>query len=97
MNVRRSRAQGPAVGRIPGVPKSILDYDASLIFEPVSYREIAAEAIHEYMMDRDRSPDPIVRQRSHFEGYMQAQDLNRALARAVSDEDIQAHILIIHI
>eukprot|EP01036_Dinobryon_divergens_P031941 gene31941-41435_t len=49
-----------------------------------------AEAIQEYMMDRDFSPDPDIRQKSHFEGYMQSQDLNQALARAISDDDVQA-------
>jgi len=77
------------VGRIAGVPKSILNFDTSLIFEPVSYREIAAEAIREFMMERDLSPDPDVRQMSHFEGYMQPQEFNQALARVIPDEDIQ--------
>ena len=65
-------------------------------------------------MDREFSPDPDIRQKSHFEGlfliiidtfcvhkinfwnfflenegYMQSQDLNQALARAISDEDVQ--------
>lgn len=85
------RPRTPAtVGRIAGVPKSVLDFDASLLFEPVSYREIAAEAMREYMMDRDYSSNPDIRQRSHFEGYLQPQEINQVLARAIAPEDVQA-------
>ena len=65
-------------------------------------------------MDRDFSPDPDIRQKSHFEGlffiidilgpiklkfeicvgYMQSQDLNQALARAISDDDVQVSMYV---
>ena len=38
------------------------------MFEPSTYREIAAESIREYMQDREFSADPKIREVAHFEG-----------------------------
>eukprot|EP01038_Epipyxis_sp_PR26KG_P015300 gene15300-20611_t len=47
----------------PSSRKQILSYDPSRIFEPISYREIAAEAMGEYMRSREYSSDPDIRHR----------------------------------
>ena len=65
----------------------MLDYDPSRIFEPVAYREIAAEAMRTYMQEREMSPDVTVRDGSHFEGKLTPQEFNRAITRAISAED----------
>jgi hypothetical protein len=87
---RRIRNRPAPVGRIAGVPRSALEYDLTLIFEPVAYREIAAAAIHEHMMEREYSADPEVRQYSHFEGHLTPQDFNEVTTRAISVEDQRA-------
>ena len=42
-----------------------LSYDPSRMFEPLMYRELAAETVREYMQGREYSPDPDVSTRTH--------------------------------
>lgn len=79
-------------GRIGGVAKSVLDFDLSLIFEPVTYREIAAGAIGEYLDSRDYSSDPDVRQTGHFEGYLSPQAFSQLIARPIATDDVKSMI-----
>ena len=77
-------------GRIAGVPKSVLEYDVSLCFEPSAYREVAAESMREYMLSREFSDDPKVRQISHFEGHLTPQEFNAAITRVIPKDDMEA-------
>ena len=51
-----------------------LSYDPSRMFEPLMYRELAAETVREYMQGREYSPDPDIRRHAHFEGHLAPQD-----------------------
>lgn len=70
--------------------KGVLHYDPSRIFETVSYREIAAEAMKDYMKSREYSNDPAIREIAHFEGRLSPQKLNSIITRSIPDEDIIA-------
>lgn len=65
-------------------------FEFAKMFEPSSYREIAAESIREYMQDREYSLDPQIRQVAHFEGYLSANDFNHAISYAIDEEDIKS-------
>ena len=65
-------------------------FEFAKMFEPSSYREIAAESIREYMQDREYSSDSRIRQKAHFEGYLSANDFNHAISYAIDEEDIQS-------
>ena len=70
--------------------RPVLSYDATRIFEPVSYREIAAETVREYMQDREYSSDPDVRRWAHFEGHLTPQEYHKVITRGIPEEDIKA-------
>ena len=70
--------------------RPVLSYDPTRMFEPLSYREIAAETVREYMQDREYSADPDVRRWAHFEGHLTPEDYHRVTTRSIPDEDIKA-------
>lgn len=76
-------------GRI-GTDRSTLAYDPSTIYEPVAYREIAAEAVRVYMQDRELSSNPDIRDVAHFEGHLTPQEFNKAITRPIPDDAIAA-------
>lgn len=67
-----------------------LSYDPSRMFEPLMYRELAAETVREYMQGREYSPDPDIRRQAHFEGHLAPQDFHRVITRGIPEEDIKA-------
>ena len=67
-----------------------LSYDPSRMFEPLMYRELAAETVREYMQGREYSPDPDIRRHAHFEGHLAPQDFHRVITRGIPEEDIKA-------
>ena len=54
-----------------------LSYDPSRMFEPLMYRELAAETVREYMQGREYSPDPDVSTRTHEHTKMYIDGINR--------------------
>jgi len=66
-----------------------MSFDPSQVFDTVQYREVAAEAIREYMFAREWESDAVTRETSHFEGKLTVFEINRALTRAIPDEDIE--------
>jgi len=80
----------PLPGRMNADRRSVLAYDASRQFEPVAYRELAAEAMREHMQGREYSMDPDIRQFAHFEGHLTPQEFHGAISRGIADEDIKA-------
>ena len=78
-------------GRLVGDHKAAISYEPSRMFEPVAYREVAAEAMREYMLSRDYSDDPDVRNVAHFEGGLSPEEYHRVITRAIPEEDI-AHM-----
>lgn len=72
---------------MPGSPAT--SFDPSQFFDTVQYREVAAEAIREYMHHREWESDAITRETSHFEGKLTVFEINRALTRAIPDDDIE--------
>jgi hypothetical protein len=60
------------------------------MFEPANYREIAAEAVREYMQDREYSQDPDIRQRAHFDGHLTPEAYHSIISRGVPEDDIKA-------
>ena len=68
---------------------SAMSFDPSQFFDTVQYREVAAEAIREYMYAREWESDAETRETSHFEGKLTVFEINRALTRAIPDEDIE--------
>lgn len=73
-------------GRVTGVAKSVLPYTASRTFEANSYREVAAGALRDHMLSREFSPDPEVRQLSHFEGHLQPEAFCNAISKGIPIE-----------
>ena len=67
---------------------NVMSYDPSLIYDTVSYREIAAESIREYMQDRELSNDPDIREIAHFEGKLTVYEYNKLITREISEKDI---------
>tara|TARA_B110000090_G_C12963112_1_gene285849 strand:- start:185 stop:433 length:249 start_codon:yes stop_codon:yes gene_type:complete len=53
------------------------------MFEPLASRELAAEALREYMQEREYSEDPDIRQFAHFEGHLTPQNFHRMSSRTV--------------
>lgn len=78
-------------GRLVGDYKTAVSYEPSRMFEPVSYREVAAEAMREHMLERDFSEDPDVRNMAHFEGGLSPEEYHKVITRAIPEEDI-AHM-----
>jgi len=74
-------------GRV-GTDRSTLAYDPSTIYEPVAYREIAAEAVRVYMQERELSSNPDIREVAHFEGHLTPQEFNKAITRPIPEEAI---------
>ena len=60
------------------------------MFEPTPYREVAAEAIREYMQEREYSADAKIRGRAHFEGYLTPYNFNKAISYAIDEADVSA-------
>lgn len=58
------------------------------MFEPLAYREVSAETLREYMNAREYSDDPDIRQISHFEGYLSAENFHKINIREIEQEDI---------
>ena len=75
-------------GRIVGNYKSAISYDPTRMFEPVGYREVAAEAMRDYLLEREYSADPDVRDLAHFEGSLSPETYHKIITRQISDEDI---------
>lgn len=67
-----------------------MKFELTKMFEPNPYREIASEAIREYMKGREYSDDPTIRRKAHFEGYLTAYDFNRAISFAINPDDVTA-------
>lgn len=76
-------------GKLTGERRSTLDFDLSRMFEPDAYREVAAEALRLYMLDREFSDDPDVRQFSHFEGHLNAENFHHAISRKIPADDVK--------
>ena len=76
-------------GKLSGERRSTLDFDLSRMFEPDAYREVAAEALRLYMLDREFSDDPDVRQFSHFEGHLNAENFHHAISRKIPADDVK--------
>ena len=89
LNINRRLRKRNQFNRITGNSRNIIGFDPSLIFQPNSYRNIAAEAVLEYMNNRELSKDPAIRQISHFEGYLSSQDFNSMIARTIPNDDIE--------
>jgi len=68
---------------LPPQSINVMSYDPSLFFDTVSYREIAAEAVREYMQDRELSSDPDVREVAHFEGKLTVHEYNKLITREI--------------
>jgi hypothetical protein len=67
-----------------------MKFELTKMFEPNPYREVASEAIREYMKAREYSDDPKIRRKANFEGYLTAYDFNRAISFAINPEDVLA-------
>eukprot|EP01041_Mallomonas_annulata_P005528 gene5528-11137_t len=76
--------------RITGTFRDAITYDPSQMFEPISYREIAGEAMREYMQEREMSPDPEIRQRAYFEGHLSPEQYHTIITRTIAQEDINS-------
>lgn len=68
--------------------KLALPFDPTRLFQPEAYRETAAGTIAEYMLSREMSADPKIRQVAHFEGHLTPQDFNEMMARPIEPEDV---------
>ena len=68
--------------------KSALSYDPTRMFEPVAYREIASEAMRDYIQSREFSDDPDIRNVAHFEGNLSPESYHKVITRAIPDEDV---------
>lgn len=75
-------------GRMGGGIKDTMSYDPSRMFQPIAYRELAAETIREHMQGREYSSDPDVRQWAHFEGELTVEEYHRVITRAIPDADV---------
>jgi len=75
-------------GRMVGDFKSAVSYEPSRMFEPVSYREIAAEAIREHLYSREFSSDPDIRNTAHFEGRFTPEEYHKAITRNIPQESV---------
>lgn len=67
-----------------------MTFDPSRMFEPLSYREISAETMREYILSREYSDDPDVREVAHFEGYLSPDMFHKLSIREIPEEDISA-------
>lgn len=76
-------------GKLTGERRSVLNFDPSRLFEPDSYREVAAEALRVYMRSREESDDPDVRQWSHFEGHLNPENFHHAISRKIAPDDVK--------
>lgn len=72
-----------------GESKSVLSYDPSRMFQPVAYREIAAEAMKEYIRSREYSTDPDVREIGHFENHLTPEQYHKVITRQIPPEEIK--------
>ena len=59
------------------------------MFEPVSYREVAAEAMREYMSGREFSDNPNIRNVAHFEGGLSPEGFHRVITRNIPNKNIE--------
>ena len=75
-------------GRMVGDYRSAVSYEPTRMFEPISYREVAAEAMREYLSSREYSSDPDVRNTAHFEGHLSPQEYHGVITRAIEPETI---------
>lgn len=75
-------------GKLSGNIKDVISYDPSRMFQPIAYREIAGEAMREFMQGREMSPDPDVRQFAHFEGHLTPEQYHHVITRTIPPEDI---------
>jgi hypothetical protein len=64
-----------------GDQKSAVSYEPSRMFEPVAYREVAAEAMREYIYSREYSSDPNIRNSAHFEGKLSPEEYHKVITR----------------
>lgn len=70
--------------------RPVLNYDPSRMFEPLAYRELAAETVREHMQGREYSSDPDIRAKAHFEGHLSPQDFHRVISRGIPEDEIKA-------
>ena len=76
-------------GRLVGEYKAAISYEPSRMFEPVSYREVAAEAMREYMSGREFSDNPNIRNVAHFEGGLSPEGFHRVITRNIPNKNIE--------
>jgi len=76
-------------GRTPGSYRAAASYDPTRMFEPVAYREVAAEAMRDYLASREMSEDPDIRQHAHFEGHLSPQTFHKIITRTIPEEDVK--------
>jgi len=58
------------------------------MFEPVAYREVAAEAVRDFIYSREYSSDPDVRKVAHFDHQLSPAAFHEIISRPISKEDI---------
>jgi len=76
-------------GGMVGNFKSAASYDPTRMFEPVAYREVAAEAMRDYLQSREMSDDPDIRQHAHFEGHLSPQTFHKVITRSIPEENLK--------
>lgn len=74
--------------RLTGEYNIPITFDPSRMFEPLTSREISSEVLREYLRSRDQSSDPVIRERSHFEGHLTPYEFHRVNIRDIPEEDI---------
>lgn len=75
---------------IAPLSNNAMSYDPSLLYDTVSFREIAAEAVREYMQDREMSNNPDIREVAHFEGKLTVHEYNKLITREIPEADVIA-------
>ena len=76
--------------RIIGETKVQQNFDPSLMFEPLAFREINSEAMNDYMRSRENSDDPEIRTKANLgEGYLSLEDFHKVNSRDIPETDIQ--------
>ena len=69
--------------------EAVSSYEPSRMFEPLSFREVAAEAMREYMYAREFADDPRIRNTAHFEGGLSPEEFHKITIKSIPNIKIE--------